>query len=143
MMTRSMQLALALALGACIGEDVTPPDVGDYQNWAHVTLTGEIPGHGDTRRVVYVNDVIVDRGPTERDAIIVKEIYEGSAFTELEIMRKQVAGVDPANEGGWLFTTRKPPTSGEVHRELCWARCHSVAPYAGAWLDYTTITYDP
>ncbi|MFN0251794.1 MAG: hypothetical protein ACKV2T_33260 [Kofleriaceae bacterium] len=134
---------LVLALGGCLGEDVTPPDIGDYTIWQHVTLSGEVPGHGNTTRIVYVNDVVVATGPTERGAIIVKEIYEGGAFTELELMRKQVAGVDPANEGGWLFTTRAPPTSGEVHRDLCWARCHRAAPFAGAWLDYTTITYDP
>jgi hypothetical protein len=26
---------------------------------------------------------------------------------------------------------------GEIHRDLCWSRCHRQAPYAGAWFDYT------
>lgn len=135
-----IRLALAALLFAGCGEEVTPPDLGDYQSWHRVDTFGEIPGHGDTYRIIYVNDIARTSGTMERDATLVKEVHENNngqpgALRIIEIMRKVIPGTDPGNDGGWLFTQLEDGT--EVQQDFCWSRCHRQAPYAGAWFDYT------
>lgn len=135
-----IRLALAIVLVAACGDAVSPPDLGDYQSWHRVDTFGEIPGHGDTYRIIYVNDIARTSGTTERDATLVKEVHENNngqpgALRIIEVMRKITPGTDPADEGGWLFT--QLADGEEVHKDLCWARCHRQAPFAGAWFDYT------
>ncbi len=130
-----------LLLVAC-GDPVTPPELGDYQRWHRVDTFGNAPGHGDTYRIIYVNDVARTRGTTERDAVLVKEIHENDggqagALRSIDIMRKLTPGTAPEDEGGWLFTSMSGPGAGEIHFDLCWSRCHAQAPFAGAWFDYT------
>lgn len=137
-----MRFCIALALLAACGDQVSPPDLGDYQSWHRVDAYGNIPGHGDSYRIIYVNPIARTSGTTERDATLVKEVHENNngepgALRIIEIMRKVTAGTDPADEGGWLFTQLPEVGGDEVHRDLCWARCHRQAPYAGAWFDYT------
>lgn len=131
---------LALVLVASCGDEVSPPDLGDYQSWHRVDTFGEVPGHGDSYRIIYVNDIARTAGTTERDATLVKEVHENDdgqpgALRIIEVMRKVTPGTDPADEGGWLFTQLKD--GGEIHLDLCWSRCHRQAPFAGAWFDYT------
>jgi hypothetical protein len=137
---KSLVLACALLVGC--GDEVSPPDLGDYQSWHRVDTFGNIPGHGDSYRIIYVNDIARTNGTTERDATLVKEVHENNngvpgALRIIEIMRKITPGTDPEDEGGWLFTQMPDAGGGEVHRDLCWSRCHRQAPYAGAWFDYT------
>ena len=118
------------------------PDLGDYQSWYRVDTYGDIPGHGDSYRIIYVNDIARTSGTTERDATLVKEVHDNTngqpgALRIIEIMRKETPGTDPDDEGGWLFTQMTEVGGGEVHRDLCWSRCHQQAPFAGAWFDYT------
>ncbi len=133
--------ACLVMLAAC-GDSVSPPELGDYQSWHRVDTFGNAPGHGDTYRIIYVNDIARTRGTTERDAVLVKEVHENDndqpgALQTIEIMRKLTPGTAPEDEGGWLFTQMPSPGAGETHLDLCWSRCHSQAPFAGAWMDYT------
>ena len=134
--------ALALALVAACAEDVSPPPLGDYTTWLRVDTHGDAPGHGESYRIIYVNDVARTAGPTAKDAVLVKEIHDDAggapgALRYVAIMRKLRAGPSPDDEGGWLFTRAATPGGAEVHSELCWNRCHAQAPLAGVWLDYT------
>ncbi|MBL0216579.1 MAG: hypothetical protein IPQ07_22190 [Myxococcales bacterium] len=131
----------ALVLAACT-DSVSPPELGDYTSWHRVDTFGNVPGHGDSYRIIYVNDIARTRGTTERDAVLVKEVHDNDngqpgALRIIEIMRKLRPGTAPDDEGGWLFTQMPSPGAGEVHLDLCWSRCHVQAPYAGAWFDYT------
>ena len=132
---------LALALAAC-AEEVSPPPLGDYTAWYRVDTYGPAPGHGDTYRIIFANDVARTEGPTAKDAILVKEIHDNDGnqpggLRYVAIMRKVRAGPAPEDEGGWLFTQADAPGGAETHTSECWNRCHSQAPLAGVWLDYT------
>jgi hypothetical protein len=133
---------LAVLLAACGSEGVSPPPLGDYSSWYRLDTWGDVPGHHDTYRVIYANDVARTLGPTELDAILVKEVYDNAggtpgALRHVSIMRKIRGGPSPEDEGGWLFTEAATAASPEVHYDLCWNRCHVQAPLAGVWLDYT------
>ena len=138
---------LALAAAACT-EAVDPPPLGDYTTWLKIETFGDAPGHGDTYRVIYANDVARTAGPTAHDAVLVKEVRDddggtAGALRYVAIMRKLRAGPDPADEGGWLFTQSDTPGGAERHSDLCWSRCHAQAPLAGVWLDYTRFPPPP
>jgi hypothetical protein len=131
---------LVLGLTAC-ADAVSPPPLGDYTTWHRVDTYGVAPGHGDTYRIIYVNDVVRTAGPLEADAVLVKEIHDNDGGTAgalryVAIMRKLRAGPSPDDEGGWLFSKSATPGGAETHSALCWNRCHAQAPFAGVWLDY-------
>lgn len=136
----------AALLSAC-GDPVTPEPLGDYTSWKRLDTYGELPGHGDSYRIVYANDVALTYagGSYPEGSVLVKEIRAraGAAGSEpgtlryLAIMRR----IGPAplghdDEAGWLFTQASEPGGDETYRSLCWNRCHVAAPYAGAFLDY-------
>lgn len=140
-MSRAALVLLGAGLAAC-GEIVDAPDLGDYTSWHRVDTYGDIPGHGDTYRVIYVNDIARTQGTTAKESVIVKEIRDNDDgapgdLRYVAIMRKLRAGPAPADEGGWLFTQTDAPGGTEEHLDLCWSRCHAQAPFAGVWLDYT------
>lgn len=140
-MSRAALVLLGAGLVAC-AEIVDAPELGDYTAWHRVDTYGDVPGHGDSYRVIYVNDIARTQGTTARDSVIVKEIRDNNDgapgdLRYLAIMRKLTAGPSPADEGGWLFTQTDTPGGPEEHLDLCWARCHAQAPFAGVWLDYT------
>ncbi|MEZ4402500.1 MAG: hypothetical protein R3B06_20925 [Kofleriaceae bacterium] len=140
---RSAALVAAALVAGCT-DAVDAPPLGDYTSWYRVDVAVPAPGHGDTYRIIYVNDVARTSGTTERDAVLVKEIRDddgGSpgALRYVAIMRKLVAGPAPEDEGGWLFSRSATPGGAEVHSELCWNRCHAAAPLAGVWLDYPRL----
>lgn len=133
----------AVAVVAACAEQVSPPPLGDYTTWHRVDTYGPAPGHGDSYRIIYVNDIARTAGPTELDATLVKEIRDDDGGTPgalryVAIMRKLRAGPSPEDEGGWLFTYAESPGGAEYRSDLCWSRCHAQAPFAGVWLDYTS-----
>lgn len=140
-------LALAAVLLAACADPVSPPPLpDDYTTWARVDTYGEIPGHGDTYRIIYVNEAAraQDGLRDDLDSILVKEVRdnldgEPGDLRYLAIMRKVRVGYSHEDEGGWLFTEAETPGGDEAHRDLCWNRCHVQAPFAGVWLDYTQL----
>jgi hypothetical protein len=137
-----MTRALLLVVITACGTDVSPPELGDYTTWHRIETMGEVPGHGDSYRLIYVNDIARTRGTTEKDAVLVKEVHDNDggkpgALRVIEIMRKVRAGTDPEDDGGWLFSATESPGGDEVSHDFCWGRCHVQAPFAGAWFDYT------
>ena len=135
-------VAIAVGLAAGCGEAVSPEPLGDYTTWYRIDTYGDIPGHHDSYRVIYVNPIARMQGTTIAGAILVKEIRDDAGGTPgdlryVAIMRKVRSGPSPEDEGGWLFTQAETPGGDEVHHDLCWGRCHAQAPLAGVWLDYT------
>ena len=172
-MTRLSRLILAAAavlLPAACGPTVVDPDAVDpalfgvgveYEDWYRVDATGAVPGHGDSYRIIYVNDKALERGTIvgddfenyyDRGSIIVKEVREldgdqPGAIKYLGVMR--MMAVDEAPDGvelgqpatikasGWLFTYLADDIeSDEEYRSSCWDQCHAAAPIAGTFLDY-------
>ena len=134
---------LILGLASCAETaDVPPP--GDYLGWKRIDTYGPAPGHGDTYRIIYANDVALTftGGRYPDGTIIVKEIHVNDhdtpgALVNVEIMRRlgpPPMGLD--DQAGWLFTATATPNGTEAIKTSCWRRCHVSAPNAGAWLDY-------
>lgn len=139
----AVALGLALGAAACT-EPVSPEPVGDYTTWAYLDTYGPAPGHGDTFRRIYVNDIARTQGTREMGAILVKEVYTNvndgpGELQVVELMRKVRGGISADDEGGWLFTAASTPGGAETHTDTCWNRCHVSAPYAGVWFDYTRV----
>lgn len=136
-------LVATLGAGACTTDEVTPPPLGDYTGWFRVDTYGPAPGHGDSYRIIYANDIVRTEGTTAKDAVLVKEIRDdgpgptAGPLRYVAIMRKLRAGPDPTDEGGWLFTRSDRAGGAELHDSQCWNRCHAQAPLAGTWLDYS------
>jgi hypothetical protein len=143
---KKLCLLFAAACAAC-GTEIDPadlPSIEGYESWGLFTeLTSDIPGHPDSIRPIYVNQVGRDYphgGRYPLGTVVVKEIWNRDAAGQRDglryvaIMRKvgDDAGV-PTNDG-WLFTQKKGDT--ETQLELCWRTCHKAAPWDGAWLDY-------
>lgn len=138
--------ALAALLAAC-GDPVSPEPLGDYTAWKRLDTFGELPGHGDSYRIIYANDVALTYagGSYPEGSVLVKEIRartgaggaEPGELRYLAIMRRiGPAPLSHQDEAGWLFTQAAEPGGDETYRSLCWNRCHVAAPYAGAFLDY-------
>ncbi|MGE3453901.1 MAG: cytochrome P460 family protein [Kofleriaceae bacterium] len=139
-------LAAALLLGAC-GESADPEPIGDYTAWKRIDATGPAPGHGDTYRIIYVNEVAAD--PTwdlylgyREGSVVVKEVRddvegEPGDLRYLAVMRR-IGTITTAQEdqGGWLYTQTSSASGDETQFDFCWNRCHAAAPYNGAWYDY-------
>jgi hypothetical protein len=137
--------AFALVLVAC-GEEVDVEPLGDYTAWKRIDITGNAPGHSNSYRIIYVNDIAADPAPLDigypDGSILVKEVREvldgqPGDLRYTAIMRK-LRPVTAAleDEGGWLFTETDGPTGPEKTFGFCWGRCHVAAPYNGAWYDY-------
>ena len=147
-MTKHTLPALLALLAGCAGEPPDAEPLGDYTTWKRVDTYGNAPGHGDTYRIIYINDIAaqyqVDGRPDhDEGAIIVKEVYdraEGSApapgeLSVVEIMRR--IGHDTSENEGWTFSAAATPTADESVQTFCWRRCHQAAPFEGAWFDYS------
>ncbi|MBL9014673.1 MAG: cytochrome P460 family protein [Myxococcales bacterium] len=143
-MTR--RLAGLVLLAACT-EAVDPEPLGDYTTWTREDVTGAAPGHGDTYRIIYANELAIDPAWTlergyQEGAILVKEIRDNvdgmpGDLRYVAIMRRigpLATGLE--REGGWLFSSSSTPNGSERHSALCWSRCHVASPYNGAWYDY-------
>ncbi len=132
---------------AACGEAVDPEPLGDYTTWKRVDLYGELPGHGDSYRIIYLNDVALSYagGLHPEGSVIVKEVRHRAGargdqpgdLRYIAIMRRLgPAPIGDDDEAGWLFTQTPEIGGSEEYRSLCWNRCHAAAPYAGAFLDY-------
>ncbi len=152
-----MKLLLAVCLlAAACGETVDPaglPPIDGYDQWTEVDFVGPVPGHGDTYRKVFINDVArsyAHGGRYPLGSVLVKEIYDKTSdnlpagLRYVAVMRKveddqayveQGPEVDAPVDGGWVFTQIKGGTT-ETYLDLCWGQCHKQAPYDGAWFDY-------
>lgn len=138
----------ALLLVAACGVEVDVEPIGDYKLWGPpVVVTGKAPGHADSYRAVYANDLARDAEQSFRlgyqeGSIFVKEIYDNNngepgKLRYIAVMRR-IGPVKKALEdkGGWLYTQAADATATEKEFDLCWSRCHIAAPYNGAWYDY-------
>ncbi|MBP6629674.1 MAG: hypothetical protein KBG28_20355 [Kofleriaceae bacterium] len=152
-MSRRLVGPAALLAAAC-GTAVAPEPTGDYTSWpVRLETYGPAPGHGDTYRVIYANDVAAisppgDYGPLAdagMTAVVVKEVRDNVNNTPgplryLAIMRKQAGTDGDPTQGLWLFTRAETPGGAEVQHDFCWDRCHVSAPLFGVWLDYSAST---
>lgn len=133
----------ALALPACFTEvdvDIAP---AEYADWYSIEVAGEVPGHGDSLRRIYANDVALTftgAGLYPVGTIVVKEIYApgGDDLRYVAIMRKlEAAPAGGELDDGWLFTHKADLDAPETHRPRCWKTCHQNAPFDGAFLDWS------
>ncbi len=139
-----VMLAQVLAFG-CV-ETVSTEPLGDYTTWKRIDVQGSAPGHGDTYRVIYVNDIAATAdslSPTyPLGSTIVKEIRDNNEGTPgdlqyIAVMRQtRLPDTALVDEGGWLFTEADSADEPEHSPSFCWSRCHVAAPYNGAFLDY-------
>lgn len=140
-----MRVLFLVFLCAC-KEPIDDRLVDDYTTWKRIDVVGTAPGHGDTYRIIYVDDVAADPLQdftlgAQPGATIVKEIRDNDGGTPgalryLAIMRRLERAPIGEPEGGWLFSRAGEPGGAETHQDLCWARCHVAAPFNGAWYDY-------
>jgi hypothetical protein len=146
-MRRALAVLLLCLAGCGQTVDVTGlPSIDGYQSWgvSEAPPPGYIPGHGDSVRTIYANDVAKaypHGGRYPYGTVLVKEVRSRSgSLGDLVIMRKVAnppTGVAPytgETYGGWLFTVKEG--SKEETYDLCWNRCHRAGPWDGAWFDY-------
>jgi Cytochrome P460 len=136
------RVVLLVSLIACASEPVDVEPVGDYTAWKRIDTWGEAPGHGDTYRITYVNDIATTYALSGYPAgsTIIKEVYNRvgdgpGTLRVVELMRSTGSLED--DDGGWVFTAASTPTATETAQEFCWRRCHAAAPFQGAWFDYS------
>lgn len=137
--------ALVMTSGCAEEVDYTLPD---YESWGAPTeVCGFAPGHGNSCRRIFVNDVA--RGAWDYTAgpgypmgsHIIKEIranndgVAGDLSYYAIMVRDQEITSALEDEGGWTFVYLKPGDA-PVYRSLCWGRCHVAAPFNGAFYDY-------
>ena len=164
---RGAGLLLFLVASACSEGTVVDiePVPADYTDWFRIDTVGPVPGHGDSYRIIYVNDiarlfgtVIGEDNNREfvyiypEGSIIVKEVRERDGdqpgdINYLGVMRMLADDEVPAGADldeptelrtyGWLFTYLADDIdSDEEWRSSCWDECHAAAPFAGAFYDY-------
>jgi hypothetical protein len=142
-MRRALPLlaAAALACGTIDADELAP--IAGYQDWHRIDFAGPLPGHGESYRILYVNDVgrsYPGSGRYLEGTVLVKEIrrLDGDAPGDLRytaIMRKVGdAPVSATVEGGWVFSYLGG--SDERRFSSCWSGCHAQAPFDGAWYAY-------
>lgn len=159
MRSRANLLALLglLAVPGCLIEDVNTtnlPAVDGYERWFRLDVSGDLPGHGTSYRIIYVNDVARSYPHAGRypvGTVIVKEVRAlaevdgGPAPGDLKytaVMRKVTmdasgdGGTGLPLDGGWLFTELTDTPGAESQLDLCWASCHRQAAWDGAFVDY-------
>jgi hypothetical protein len=148
--------ALAILLLGCGQETFDPEPIGSvvgYPSWRQAApVVGPVPGHGDTVRYIFVNDVGASYphgGRYKEGTILVKEVRAkreqdgqivGGDLDYVAVMRKvDDEGPDPGVpiEGGWVFSFfTGEPGGDETYWDRCWATCHRQGPWDGAWFDY-------
>jgi hypothetical protein len=146
-MKRLTQLLLCAVSLSCATEiDVKDvASIAGYREWKSVSSADAIPGHGDTFRVTYYNDIAEAYPHGGRYAvgtIFVKDIHAktsdggqgGLKYTA--VMRKvgKDAPGDLPTDNEWLFTV--VDGLSENHSSACYSTCHKQGPYDSAWRDY-------
>lgn len=117
--------------------------------WSKIEVSGIAPGHGDTYREIFYNDVARSYGHAGEypiGTLLVKDIYsledrppeDKPSYTA--VMRKIGPDDAPGNielEGGWLFTfIEEERGEGEFTISSCYQHCHVQAPLDYVWYDY-------
>ena len=158
-MKRALLLVAALAVThtGCLTEEVDTSgltSVDGYESWFRLDLAGDLPGHGRSYRIIYVNDIAqsyphVGRYPV--GTTVVKEVRalehrDGvpvpGEINYTAVMRKVTldddgdAGTGLPLDAGWLFTQLTDTPGTEDQLDLCWASCHRQGGWDGAFLDY-------
>jgi hypothetical protein len=149
MMTRALAVALAFSLAGCAAEVDTSdlPDISDYRSWPSFEVSGELPGHGDTVREIFVNDLAQSwsgAGEYPLGTVIIKDVYErkGSergSLSYIAVMRKLDQSQVPGGgelQGGWLFTMLADEDSAEANNLRCYETCHVAAPNDSSFFDF-------
>ena len=146
---RAALLSIALLCASACGN--TPVDTSGlaaldgYTEWDRFDTQGPVPGHGDTYRVIYINEparAYGHAGIYPEGSVVVKEIRDNDGGSPgdlryIAIMRKlREAPTDAELHGGWLFTMASELGAEETYDASCWGRCHAQAPVDGAWFDY-------
>lgn len=150
-------VAAAVALPGCLIEEVDTTGlatVDGYEDWFRLDVSGDLPGHGKSYRIIYVNDVArtyphVGRYPV--GTVVVKEVRalelsEGAPvpgdLKYTAVMRKVTmetegdAGTGLPLDGGWLFSELTGTAGKEDQLDLCWSSCHRQGGWDGAFVDY-------
>ena len=117
--------------------------------WYSVDVAGKAPGHGDTYRRIFVNDVgqsYSHAGEYPIGTLLVKEIYkldkdsQPGELNYIAVMRKIARADVPEGielDDGWLFTfLEKAGDDAEFTFPSCYAHCHVQAPLDSVWYDY-------
>ena len=135
-------LALVASAGCTVVDTSELPSIDRYVDWYSIETTGAVPGHGDTYRIMYVNDIARSyphAGDYPLGSVIVKEMLDNDdgnpgSLRYLAIMRRLEEAPEGGKiEGGWLFTRSSELGADEIQGFTCWKKCHVQAPYAGAW----------
>ena len=150
-MSAKIILLSLVALCTSCAEEIDPSQlqvsIVGYQQWDKVEpLLGEVPGHGDTYRVMYRNPLArqyTGAGQYPLGSAIVKEMYErkGNTGKGALVYKVVMRRMDPEKNpelpitGGWLFT-QIDEGEDEFQRDLCWQGCHRQAPFVGAFFDH-------
>ncbi len=151
-MLRGLSLCIVASLALGCSEDIQPEllsvSIEGYESWDRVEpLLGPVPGHGDTYRIMYRNEIArsyTGAGEYPIGSAIVKEIYslksngERGSLSYKAVMRRMDPEENPSLpiDGGWLFTQINTGTE-EFQRDLCWQSCHQAAPHVGAFFDHS------
>lgn len=117
--------------------------IPDYKNWKRAVagvLVTPIPGHGETYRIIYANDIAYQskvvrdtsgqRVRMNEGSVVVKEVYDkqedvGYKIPGLFIMIKESSDPDAIN--GWVYYMKKPGMEPvEVKWRMC-VGCHEAA----------------
>ncbi len=142
-----------LITAGCAEEEAATLVDPNYREWSQTvpdTIRGQVPGHGDTLRRIYINDVgtaVVttedENGAVDYDypagTVIVKEAFNEEPTTNespdaITAMVKS-PGTDEAR-GGWIWISKDPETGAEDRSlgDFC-LTCHESAneehPYGG------------
>ncbi len=139
-------LTIILVLTACSGKKetagLTVPE--GYKTWKKPVkrvLKYEIPGHGDSQRIIYANKTAfdpdrekasagVERIVFKEGSIIVKEVYgknvnTASSEPALTIMKKERD--HPLALNGWVYCIKKPGKEPVVVTTRLCVGCHESA----------------
>ena len=156
-----------LTLSGCAEEEASllvPSDYPDWDRTVSETVRRQIPGHGDTFRRIYINDVGTTVEPTGGDegvrydypigTILVKEAYNEDPTADADpdgiTAMVKSPGADESR-GGWIWISKDPETGAEDRSlgEYCLS-CHESAneehPYGdrnsdGEYRDFVFYPY--
>lgn len=146
---KQLLLFALLSAGCAVEVDTTNlPSIDNYQSWESQVVIGPAPGHGDTYREIYINEVgrnYSHAGPYNEGTVFVKEIYsiresdQPGDLLYVATMRKLSPDTDVGDASvhqGWLFTQFDAPGDPEVSAKFCFDSCHAQGPFDYAFFDY-------
>ncbi len=136
-------LILMLSMFVSCKDESSKFAVPDYKKWKRAVdgvLETPIPGHGETYRIIYANDIAFQskiikdvngqRVMMNEGSIVIKEVYDkkedvGYKIPGLFIMMKD--SKNPGSINGWIYHMKKPGMDPvEVKWRMC-VGCHEAA----------------